>query len=111
MCRHELNCLTKEEFERSARSPALERQSSQMHSPLSSSMSFNETIRGPSEMNGGGPLFNQQSVSAASNGHGDEAGQNYDRGNKALALMMQPSIDYGKFAFSLNRHSSVKLSL
>lgn len=89
-----MNCLTKEEFERSSRSgPPLERQGSQVHSPLSSSLSFNEVIRGP-EVEGG---FNQAGqVPGSNNGELVGDGKNYDRGNKAMALMMQPSVDYGK---------------
>lgn len=89
-----MNCLTKEEFERSSRSgPALERQSSQVHSPLSSSLSFNEVIRGP-EVEGG--LNQAGQVSGPSNGAQVGNEQNYDHGNKAMALVMQPSVDYGK---------------
>mgnify|MGYP006965679783 CR=1 FL=1 len=89
--RHEVNCLTKEEFERWSKSPSLARQNSQMLSPLSSSLSFNEVIKAP------------------------EAGDNlagmkddrtdHENNNRALALMAQPSVDYGKSIYATDFHS------
>lgn len=80
--------MTKEEFERWSKSPALVRQNSQIQSPLSSSLSFNEVIKPPEV-----EALNQQP--AVSQEKQDTAFQ--DTNNKALALMVQPSIDYGKF--------------
>lgn len=83
-----MNCLTKEEFERWSKSPALVRQNSQIQSPLSSSLSFNEVIKSPEVE----ALNQQPAVSREKQGAGFQ-----DSNNKALALMVQPSIDYGKF--------------
>lgn len=102
--RHEVNCLTKEEFERWSKSPSLARQNSQAQSPLSRNLSFNE---GPLDAVGG------PTVSAASMRHDASDATQNGVNNKALALMVQPSVDYGKLALSerapLNKlpHSSV----
>lgn len=84
--RHEVNCLTKEEFERWSKSPQLVRQNSQMQSPLSSSLSFNEVIKPVTDEN------NQ--LVEPKEGYADN-----NINNKALTLMMQPSIDYGQLNF------------
>lgn len=91
--RHEVNCLTKEEFERLP-NKALERQNSQAPSPLSSSLSFNEVIKPVNgESNG---LDDYRKASAIVDGNESKSG------NKALALMVQPSIDYGKHLYSFS---------
>lgn len=99
--RHEVNCLTKEEFERSAKSPKLARQNSQVQSPLSRNLSFNEVIKSPAAL---GP--NSMEASAIADAESDlfctkQEQTGYGRNNehingKALALMVQPSVDYGK---------------
>lgn len=100
--RHEVNCLTKEEFERGSRLP-LVRQNSQMHSPLTSSLSVNEVVK---------PSYPQQEVSAP--GQADKIAyekqmkqQQQENNHKPLAtLMVQPSVDYGKCL----RHQLASLS-
>lgn len=89
--RHEVNCLTKEEFERWSRSPALARQGSQIQSPLSSSSNAHDAIKAEVGNGGGGGATNGSSLDAAARQRAQT-----ERDNKAMALMVQPSIDYGK---------------
>ena len=95
--RHEVNCLTKEEFERWSRSPPLARQASQLmmvsgasiaQSPLGSSSSANDAIKSQQ------PLDQCQLPLDDNLGAGRPAGETA-RADKALALMVQPSVDYG----------------
>lgn len=84
-----MNCFTKEEFERWSRSPSLARQGSFVQSPLNSSSSANEVIRS---------LDNAGQGEGANNGTGNlgEQSNKNEKENKARALMVQPSVDYGK---------------
>lgn len=68
-----------------------------MYSPLSSSLSFNETIRMAEVSGGSNKQVAGQVPAHASNGNGNGQEQEQEHGNKALALMVQPSIDYGEF--------------
>lgn len=95
--RHEVNCLTKEEFERLP-NKTLVRQSSQMQSPLSSSLSFNEVIKSNSvDLQPDCPDSN--ACGAGLDRPAELADGSAKGANKALALMAQPSVDYGKFCF------------
>lgn len=95
-----MNCLTKEEFERWSRSPSLVRQGSQIiQSPLNSSSSVNEVIKSSEAAVGAEPV---QTNGSDGNGDGcrgapaNSASGKNERENKAMALMVQPSVDYGK---------------
>ena len=90
--RHEVNCLTKEEFERQSRSPSLARQGSQIQSPLSSSTSVNDVIKNPEVGKGAATDAPGEPGATQANGSSQDGG----RDHKALALVVQPSIDYGK---------------
>lgn len=68
-----------------------------MHSPLTSTASFNEVIKAP-EVGAG---QQEQSVDGGKLGEPRKNGFIYDDTNKSLALMAQPSVDYGKFNFNL----------
>lgn len=98
--RHEVNCLTKEEFERSSRSGALTRQGSQIQSPLSSSSSIGTTLQ-PASIADVNAARGSEFEAPDSNGdklasETSARAKNESGGNRALALMVQPSIDYGK---------------
>lgn len=90
--RHEVNCLTKEEFERSSKCPPpLVRQSSLLsQSPpigAATMVSRADNNLGPTE---------QSDSSLSEHGINHNTAHDCDS-NKALALMMQPSVDYGKW--------------
>lgn len=115
--RHEVNCLTKEEFERSSKSALVRQNSQSVQSPLSKSLSFNNTeAAGRDQLSNSGGDGAGAGRSACNEGaqQGNLSGQLMDladndgklEGNinsastqqagKALALMVQPSVDYGK---------------
>jgi hypothetical protein len=94
--RHEVNCLTKEEFERSSRSASLARQGSQIQSPLSSSSSA-ATVQPTPPADGAARGWELEVPDANGERAPDEATRaRNELGNKALALMVQPSVDYGE---------------
>lgn len=78
--------MTKEEFERSSKSPALVRQSSL----LSQSPPIGLSTNGE-----------QMDIPESTNQQAELNGSN----NKSLALMVQPSIDYGKFIKAISKVS------
>lgn len=98
MNRHEVNCLTKEEFERWSKSPGLVRQASQLGSssmqlPLVSSSSVNDVIKSPTAS---GTTVNESSgLEAGANSMTKDEASAAARQERALALMVQPSVDYG----------------
>lgn len=70
-----------------------------MHSPLASNLSFSEAIKAAE----GGPDANQDLNNNNSGGGQNKFSETKKDGdessaiNKSLALMVQPSVDYGKF--------------
>lgn len=92
--RHEVNCLTKEEFERLP-NKTLVRQNSQMHSPLSSSLSFNEVIKTNLDQL---DMHESKVTSGGFDEFNDLRDEHAKAASKSMALMMQPSVDYGKLS-------------
>lgn len=102
MHRHEVDCLTKEEFERKSRTPGLVRQPSQLHSSLGSSSSFVGSNLLAAQTNAADAAA-QTAAAAAVDANGPiaaatEAAAINEQTNKALALMVQPSVDLGEYA-------------
>lgn len=125
-----MNCLTKEEFERYSKSPALVRQNSQsIQSPLSKNVSFNTAETGQPINAGSSPALADENCrrregdasaldasaptgarpnedEQASNGNINSSSSSSSssaaaaaaasESNKALALLVQQSVDYGK---------------